>query len=76
MQRVAYLGPRFSFTHIAAIERFGESADLNDVNTIASVFEEVNRGHAEFGVVPIENSTDGRVVAWGPSSFGGDSRLI
>ncbi|MEZ6058444.1 MAG: prephenate dehydratase [Planctomycetaceae bacterium] len=61
-QRVAYLGPAFSFTHLAAIERFGRSADLIPVNSIASVFEEVNRGHAEFGIVPIENSTDGRIV--------------
>jgi len=61
-QRVAYLGPPFSFTHLAAIERFGQSADLVPVNTIASVFEEVNRGHVDFGLVPIENSTDGRVV--------------
>ena len=44
MQRVAYLGPAFSYSHQA------------------SVFEEVNRGHAEFGIVPIENSTDGRIV--------------
>jgi chorismate mutase / prephenate dehydratase len=61
-QRVAYLGPAFSFTHLAAIERFGESADLIPVNTIAAVFEEVNRGHADFGLVPIENSTDGRII--------------
>jgi chorismate mutase / prephenate dehydratase len=61
-QRVAYLGPQFSFTHLAAIERFGELADLMPVSTIASVFEEVNRGHADFGLVPIENSTDGRIV--------------
>lgn len=61
-QRVAYLGPAFSHSHQAAIERFGESVDLIPVSTIASVFEDVNRGHADFGVVPIENSTDGRVV--------------
>lgn len=61
-QRVAYLGPPFSFTHIAAIERFGEAADLIPVSTIAAVFEEVNRGHADYGLVPIENSTDGRIV--------------
>lgn len=61
-QRVSYLGPRFSFTHLAAIERFGKHADLIPVSTIASVFEEVNRGHADYGVVPIENSTDGRIV--------------
>lgn len=61
-QRVAYLGPLYSFTHFAALERFGGHADLVAVNTIASVFEEVNRGHTEFGIVPIENSTDGRIV--------------
>lgn len=61
-QRVAYLGPSFSFTHLAAMERFGEASDLIPVNTIAAVFEEVNRGHADFGVVPIENSTDGRII--------------
>jgi chorismate mutase / prephenate dehydratase len=60
--RVAYLGPEFSFTHLAALERFGTSADLIPVVPIASVFEEVNRGHSDYGVVPIENSTDGRIV--------------
>lgn len=60
--RVAYLGPKFSFTHLAAMQRFGKTADLIPVNTIAAVFEEVNRGHCEFGIVPIENSTDGRIV--------------
>ena len=62
VQRVAYLGPKYSFTHLAALERFGESADLFWVPSIAAVFEEVNRGNAEYGVVPIENSTDGRIV--------------
>jgi chorismate mutase/prephenate dehydratase len=59
--RVAYLGPEFTFSHLAAIERFGQSAELVPVSTIAAVFEEVERGQAEFGVVPMENSTDGRV---------------
>ncbi len=62
LKRVAYLGPAYSYSHQAAIERFGEAADLIPVSTIASVFEEVNRGHVEFGIVPIENSTDGRIV--------------
>lgn len=61
-ERVAYLGPAYSFTHLAAINRFGESADLVPVSTIATVFEEVNRGHVDYGLVPIENSTDGRIV--------------
>lgn len=60
--RAAYLGPPFSFTHLAALERFGRAADLVPVDTISSVFEEVNRGHCDFGIVPIENSTDGRIV--------------
>lgn len=59
--RVAYLGPEFTFSHLAAIERFGQSAELVPVGTIAAVFEEVERGQVEFGVVPMENTTDGRV---------------
>ena len=60
--RVAYLGPTYSYSHLAAIERFGSSAELIPVATIAAVFEELNRAHVDFGMVPIENSTDGRVV--------------
>jgi chorismate mutase/prephenate dehydratase len=59
--RAAYLGPEFTFSHLAAIERFGHSAQLVPVGTIAAVFEEVERGQAQYGVVPMENSTDGRV---------------
>jgi chorismate mutase / prephenate dehydratase len=59
--RVAYLGPEFTFSHLAAIERFGQTAELVPVSTIAAVFEEVERGQVRFGVVPMENSTDGRV---------------
>jgi len=59
--RVAYLGPEFTFSHLAAIHRFGQSAELVPVATIATVFEEVERGHSQYGVVPMENSTDGRV---------------
>ena len=60
--RIAYLGPAYSFTHLASIYRFGQSADLVPVSTIATVFDEVNRGHVDYGLVPIENSTDGRIV--------------
>src|SRR5690606_6280890 len=47
--RVAYLGPEYSFSRLAALERFGSSAELAPVATIAAVFEEVNRGHATYG---------------------------
>src|SRR6266566_4419164 len=60
--QVAYLGPEYSFSHLAAIERFGQSVKLVQVGNIAAVFEEVNRAHIDFGVVPLENSTDGRVA--------------
>ncbi|MBI2152484.1 MAG: prephenate dehydratase [Candidatus Rokubacteria bacterium] len=58
---VAYLGPPASFTHQAAILRFGSSATLVPARTIAEVFDEVERGRAEFGVVAVENSTEGSV---------------
>lgn len=60
--RVAVLGPAYSYSHLAALERFGTSVEHVPVGSIAAVFEEVNRGHAQFGVVPIENSTDGRIA--------------
>lgn len=60
--RAAYLGPEYSYSHIAALERFGTSAELIAVSTIAAVFEEVQGGQSTFGLVPIENSTDGRIV--------------
>lgn len=62
MLKVAYLGPEYSFSHLAAIERFGQAIDYIRVGSITAVFEEVNRGHVDFGVVPLENSTDGRVA--------------
>jgi chorismate mutase/prephenate dehydratase len=60
--RVAYFGPRATFTHQAALERFGEATDLVPLETIPDVFTEVQRGSADFGVVPVENSTDGPVI--------------
>jgi chorismate mutase/prephenate dehydratase len=60
--RVIYLGPEYSFSHLAAVQQFGQSAELVPVATIAAVFDAVHRRQADFGVVPIENSTDGRVT--------------
>jgi chorismate mutase/prephenate dehydratase len=59
--RVAYLGPEATFTHAAARQQFGLSADLLPERTVASVFQQVERGRADFGVVPLENSTEGMV---------------
>lgn len=59
--KVAYLGPEYSYSHLAAVERFGQAVEFIRVGSIATVFEEVNRSHVDFGVVPLENSTDGGV---------------
>src|SRR5205823_2571313 len=59
--RVAYLGPEASFTHMACKQHFGLSARYVSTKSIPDVFEEVGRGRAEFGVVPIENSNEGVV---------------
>lgn len=59
--RIAYLGPQYSFSHLAAIEKFGQAVEHIPVGSIQAVFEEVNRGHVDLGLVPVENSTDGRI---------------
>jgi chorismate mutase/prephenate dehydratase len=62
MLRVAFLGPLYSYSHLAAIHRFGQTVEFLPVGTIGSVFEEVDRGLADYGLVPLENSTDGRIA--------------
>ena len=58
---IAYLGPKATFAHIAAMKKFGKSLDYIECSSIADVFTEVERGRADYGVVPIENSTEGAV---------------
>jgi chorismate mutase/prephenate dehydratase len=60
--RVACLGPKYSYSHLASVAKFGEAVEHVPVGSIAAVFEEVNRRHVQFGIVPLENSTDGRVA--------------
>lgn len=59
---VAYLGPPATFTHQAARVRFGASAEYLACETIEEVFNAVQKKTADYGVVPIENSTDGAVT--------------
>src|SRR5881296_1638020 len=58
---VAYLGPQATFTHQAALQRFGASVSYRPSRSTSEVFDEVERGRAVFGVVPVENSTEGAV---------------
>ena len=59
---VAYLGPEATFTHQAAIRRFGASLRYSPQKTVADVFTEVSKNRADYGVVPVENSTEGVVT--------------
>src|SRR5438094_9504047 len=59
---VAYLGPEATFTHQAAIRRFGSSLHYSPKKTITEVFADVSKNRADYGVVPIENSTEGVVT--------------
>ncbi len=59
--KVAFLGPEATFTHQAGVKRFGLSAQFMPQTSLAKVFQEVSLGKANYGVVPIENSTEGIV---------------
>jgi chorismate mutase/prephenate dehydratase len=60
--RVAYLGPEGSFSHMAAMRKFGASIEYLPMTDIRAVFTEVARGHVDLGLVPIENSVGGGVI--------------
>ena len=60
-EKIAYLGPEGTFTHQAAESRFGAMSEYISLNSIESVFKELEAKRAKFGVVPIENSRDGVV---------------
>jgi len=58
---VAYLGPEGSFSHLAALDKFGHTVELVAVRDISSVFDQVARAAADYGIVPVENTTGGAV---------------
>jgi len=60
-ERIAYLGPEASFTHQAAESKFGAMSSYLPISSIKGVFREVSKGTAKFGVIPIENSSNGIV---------------
>ncbi len=60
--RIGYLGPEGSFSHMAAMRKFGASVEYLPLADIRAVFEELNRGHVDLGLVPIENSVGGGVI--------------
>ena len=60
--RIAYLGPGGSFSHTAAMLKFGQSVEYESVTDIKSIFEEVSKGHCDLGLTPVENTMGGGVI--------------
>ena len=59
---VGYLGPLGTFTETAALKHFGHAVDTRPLTTISDVFRDVDAGNLDYGVVPVENSTEGMVT--------------
>lgn len=60
--RIAYLGPEGTYSEQAARDQFGASAELVPFGSVDAVFEEVERRRVDYGVIPVENSTEGVVA--------------
>ncbi|MEH6451118.1 MAG: prephenate dehydratase [Oleispira sp.] len=73
--KIAYLGPEGTFTQQAALKHFGHAVECQSQGSIADVFREVEAGGANFGVVPVENSTEG-VITHTLDSFVGSNLNI
>jgi chorismate mutase/prephenate dehydratase len=57
--KIAYLGPEGTFTQSAALKHFGHSVSTVPMSSIPDVFNSIESGHANYGLVPVENSTEG-----------------
>ena len=60
--KIGFLGPKGSFSHLASVRKFGSSVEHVPLTDIGMVFQEVARGHIDYGLVPVENSIGGGVV--------------
>jgi len=62
-KEVAYLGPEATFTHLAGVSYFGQSASYKAMESIDEVFSEVEKDRTQYGIVPVENSIEGSVFS-------------
>lgn len=60
---VAYLGPEATFTHLAGVKYFGQSAEYKAMESVDEVFQEVEKERVQYGMVPVENSIEGSVFS-------------
>jgi len=63
MVNVAYLGPEATFSHLAGVKYFGQSAKYTPIETIEEIFHQVEHGRVTYGIVPLENSIEGSVTS-------------
>ena len=75
-QKVAYLGPAGTFTHQAVLKHFGKATTTVPLSSITDVFREVEAGSATYGVVPVENSSEGVVNHTLDGFLGSDLNII
>ncbi|WP_026913289.1 prephenate dehydratase [Perlucidibaca piscinae] len=73
---IAFLGPNGTFTQTAALKHFGHSVKTVPLNTIDEVFREVTAGAVSYGVVPVENTTEGIVTHTADSFLTSTVRII
>ena len=74
--RIAFLGPNGTFTQTAALKHFGHSVQTVPLNSIDEVFREVEAGAVNYGVVPVENTTEGIVTHTADSFLASSARII
>src|SRR5688572_4711724 len=60
--KIGFLGPLGTFSHLASVRKFGSSVEHVPLSDISAVFQEVVRGHIDYGLVPVENSLHGGVI--------------
>ncbi len=60
--RIGYLGPGGSFSHTAAMLKFGQSVEYEPLTDITSIFDEVSKRHCDLGLAPVENTMGGGVI--------------
>ncbi|HOK40335.1 MAG TPA: prephenate dehydratase [bacterium] len=58
---ISYLGPKFSFSYLAANKRFGNKCNYIEANSIYDIFKDVETGRCDYGIVPVENSNEGSI---------------
>ncbi len=73
---ICHFGQAGAFTHLAARLKFGESVSYCPADAIGAVFAEVEKGRADYGVVPIENSTDGTITDTIDAFLGSSVRIV